>query len=216
MKKLFVLPLICFAFCLAGQSQSFRINGYAGYVFSDKIDNYYSTTNYYNSTVNGGFLWGVSAEFMLQNLNGIELLYARQDTKAPTDYWDAGPKTTELDVNINNILIGYNRYFPLSNPKIEPYFGGFAGMAIINVENPTTKNSFGATKFSWLIKGGSNFWAGDRFGIKVQAAFGSIVQGYGGGVYFGTGGSGVGVSGYSTLFQFSLSGGIVLKMGQGK
>jgi hypothetical protein len=40
----------------------------------------------------------------------------------------------------------------------------------------------------------------------------SAVQAVGGGLYFGTGGAGAGVSGFSTFYQFSLGGGLVFKI----
>jgi len=44
----------------------------------------------------------------------------------------------------------------------------------------------------------------------------SIAQGAGGGLYFGTGGVGAGVSTYSSMYQFQLGGGLTFKLGQHK
>ena len=43
----------------------------------------------------------------------------------------------------------------------------------------------------------------------------SAVQGAGGGLYFGTGGGGVGVSTYSSMYQFGLGGGLTFALGGG-
>jgi len=40
----------------------------------------------------------------------------------------------------------------------------------------------------------------------------SAVQSLGGSFYFGTGGSGAGVSAYSTMYQWGLGGGLTLKL----
>jgi hypothetical protein len=56
-------------------------------------------------------------------------------------------------------------------------------------------------------------WAGEKFGIKLQAQLTSVSQGAGGGLYFGTGGAGVGLSTYSSIYQFGLGGGLTFKLG---
>jgi len=218
MKTRRIIPVLLLI--LAGyfaQGQSLRLNGYASYVFDDAVNSYYSNSSYYDGKINGGLLWGVGLEYMLHPRYGIELSYTRQDTKAPTYYWDntaviPGEKFREFDLAANWILISGIRYFPV-NEVVEPWFGAGAGAAIFNVSNPTSGNSQTATKFAWTIKGGSNFWIADNFGLKFQAGLNSAVQAIGGGLYFGTGGVGTGVSTYSTLTQFYLGGGICLKMG---
>ena len=64
-----------------------RVNLYGGYVFDDKFDTYYSSSSYYEGKIKGGFQWGIGAEYMVQPQYGIELLYIRQDTEAPTRYY---------------------------------------------------------------------------------------------------------------------------------
>ena len=84
-KKLFGLLLLVFVIS-ATQAQNIRLNAYGNYVFDDNIDNYYSSNQYFNSTIKGGFLWGLGLEFRLKGDYGIELLYQRLDTHAPTSY----------------------------------------------------------------------------------------------------------------------------------
>lgn len=49
--------------------------------------------------------------------------------------------------------------------------------------------------------------------VKLQAVLTSIALGAGGGIYFGTGGVSPGLATYSSIFQFSLGGGVVFKPG---
>jgi hypothetical protein len=51
-------------------------------------------------------------------------------------------------------------------------------------------------------------------GVKLQAQLLSITQSVGGGVFFGTGGASAGISSYSSVYQFSLGGGLVFELGQ--
>jgi hypothetical protein len=98
------------------------------------------------------------------------------------------------------------------NGKAEPYGGFMLGMATINSTNDSL-GSGSATKFAWGLRLGTNIWASEKVGIKLQMQLLSIPQGAGGGIYFGTGGVGAGVSTYSTMLQFALGGGLTFKLG---
>ena|SRR5436190_8975318 len=195
-----------------------RVNAYASYVFDDKVDSYYSNTSYYDGVVKANLQWGIGLEYMIRPSQGIELSWLHENTTAPTTYYDDNGigdpvKTKEFDVSVDYILLGSNRYFPVKNPKIAPYFGGQLGVGIANVSNPTNGDKSNNTKFAWGLKMGTNIWASQKVGIKLQAALHSMAQGAGGGLYFGTGGVGAGLSTYSSIYQFSLGGGLVLKLG---
>ena len=64
-----------------------NINLYGSYVFDDKFDTYYSSSSYFEGKIKGGFQWGIGVEYMVHPEYGIELLYYRQDTNAPTRYY---------------------------------------------------------------------------------------------------------------------------------
>lgn len=190
-----------------------RVNGYTFYAFDDKVDSYYSNTEYFNGTIKGGFQWGGGLEYMMIPSQSIELAYLRLDTEAPIEYYDNRIKNTTFDLATNYIMIGSNRYFGM-NPRVEPYAGLQIGMGIFNVDNPDNGNSNNSTKFAWGAKLGANIWASEKVGIKIQTGLLSAVQGAGGGLYFGTGGVGAGVNTYSTFYQFYIGGGLSFKMGK--
>jgi hypothetical protein len=194
-------------------SSKLRLNGYTLYAFDDKVDSYFSNTEYFNGKIKGGFQWGGGLEYMLYSKQSIELSYLRLDTEAPMNYYDVFPKNATFDVGTNYIMLGSNRYFG-TNTKIEPYSGVQAGMAIFNVTNPENNKSDNATKFAWGFKLGLNIWATPKVGIKLQAGVLSAVQSVGGGLYFGTGGVGAGVNTYSSFFQFNIGGGLTFNLGQ--
>jgi hypothetical protein len=208
--------LLCVIFLLVTiqfvSAQKVRLNGYAQYVFDDKIDTYYSGTNYYSGTINGGLRWGVGLEYMLHEAYGLELSYLRQDTKAPVNFYNGQNRSKDFDVSMSWIMLGGMRYIK-KNPKVEPYGGGQLGVVIIDVSNPEGGGSNSATKFAWGLRLGTVIWAGEKLGIRLQADLMSGVQAVGGGLYFGTGGAGAGISTYSSLLQFGLGGGIAIKMG---
>jgi hypothetical protein len=194
------------------QRPSIRLNGYANYAFDDNhVDSYYSNTSYFEGSIEGGLLYGGGLEVMLHEAYGLEFTYLRLDSKAPMEYYLNGVEFTNFDLATNYIMVGGNRYARM-NPKVEPYGGMLLGMAIFNIENPDNQKSTSSTKFAWGIKAGVNIWASEKVGIKMQASLLSAVQAVGGSVYFGTGGGGAGVSGFSTFYQFVLGGGIVFNL----
>jgi len=214
-----ILSILLLFFFITASSQHTRLNGYAVYVFDDQFDSYYSTSDYYNGKFKGGLQWGVGLEYMPTPMNGIELVYLNQQTTASTNYWAPGQLTekhTNFDVGFNWAMLAFNRYMKKPGSKVEGYGGGMLGAAFINVDNPDNGNSNSATKFAWGLRLGANIWASERMAIKLQGQLLSAVQGAGGGLYFGTGGGGVGVSTYSSMLQFGLGGGLSFALGGSK
>lgn len=217
MKTILSILLVCFF--VPAISQHTRLNGYATYVFDDKFDSYYSTSDYYNGKFKGGLQWGVGIEYMPTPMNGIELLYLNQQTTAPTEYWAPGQiaaKHTNFDVGFNWAMLAFNRHMRKPGSKVEGFGGGMLGAAFINVDNPDNNTSNSATKFAWGFRLGANIWASEKMAIKLHGQLMSAVQGAGGGLYFGTGGAGAGVSTYSSMLQFGLGGGLTFALGGSK
>ncbi len=195
-------------------SQGLRLNVYGHYVFDDKVESYYSPSNYFHGTIKGGALWGGGAEFRIHDSYGVELLYLRQNTTVPVHYYDissVSEKSPTLDMNVNWILTGGMRSERV-NEKVEAYGGFLFGVAILDVHNPENQQSNSATKFGWGLKAGCNIWVSEKVGIKLQAQLLSAVQAAGGSLYVGTGGTGGAVTGYSSMLQFSLGGGLCFRL----
>jgi hypothetical protein len=130
-------------------------------------------------------------------------------------YYDyiGGAKKATLDLGLNYIMIGGARSMHASD-KVEPYGGLMLGMLILDAKNPDNQSSQSSTKFAWGLRLGVNIWASESFGLKLQAQLLSAVQAAGGSLYFGTGGAGAGVTGYSSMLQFVIGGGLTYKFGQ--
>jgi hypothetical protein len=223
MKRLFTLSTLLLA--MSAGAQNLRLNLYGQYAFDDAIDSYYSSTSYYSGTIKGGLLWGGGLEYLVKPEYGIEVSYQRLDTEAPTYFWNyrANPPKEDyanFDLAAQYIMIGGFRYMK-NNPKIEPYFGMQMGVVIANATRTqgateVTQTEGSSTKFGWGLRGGVNIFPGganSRAGLKLQAGLLSATQATGGGLYFGTGGAGAGISTYSTILQFTLGGGLTFKLG---
>jgi hypothetical protein len=141
----------------------------------------------------------------------LELKYINRQAVAPIEYYDNGAKSKTFDLGINYILIGANNYFKMGG-KVEPYAGVALGAAIFNFKNVDASADNVITKFAYSVKLGTNIWVTEKVGLKLQADLLSAVQSLGGSFYFGTGGSGAGVSAYSTMYQWGLGGGLTIKI----
>jgi len=213
---LIVSALFSYQNLKAQGDEGLYLNLYGNYVFDNSFDARFDTGNsYYDGIIKGGFLWGVAAEYRMAPETGIELSYLRHDTNAPTTYvlWpDLEIQSTDFDLGINYIMLGGNRHAMLGSGNIEAQGGIMAGVMFATATDPETRISNNVTKFAWGLKGGLTFWASERAGIIVHAQLLSAVQSLGGGLYFGTGGGGAGVSTYSTLYQFGFGGGLAIKL----
>ncbi|MWB96392.1 outer membrane beta-barrel protein [Flavobacterium sp. GA093] len=224
MKKAIRLIVTVFMLsCTASYAQNnFRLNLYGAYTFEDNFDSYYDLGNYYQGQLQDGFQYGLGIELEVHPNSFVELSYLREDTHAPTQYYNGGAfnKYANFDVNMNYILLGGTRSFRSPDSDFEGFAGIMAGIGIIGIDGSTSNmsgtvtgnHSDSATKFAWGLKAGVTYWASKNVGIKFQGQMLSITQSVGGGVYFGTGGVSTGVSSYSSLYQFSLGGGLVFDL----
>lgn len=197
------------------QAQGIRLNLYGAYVFDDKFDTYYTSSQYYEGKIKGGFQWGIGAEYLVQPEYGIELFYLRQDTNAPTRYQGVlgGGGEVNLDLAINYILLAPTKHFLSANEKLEGFASLMGGVVFAKASSSDVKiQDDTATKFAWGLRVGGIIWASEKVGVRLQAQLLSATQAMGGGFYFGTGGAGAGVSSYSTIYQFGLGGGLVFKV----
>ena len=214
MKTIFTFVLACLCVSAFGQGK-IKLNAYGAYVFDDKFDTYYTSNQYIEGTIKGGFQWGAGLEFALHDDYGLELVYYRQDTDLPITYdgFGSGLGSSTVDLGINYIMAGGKRYMNTMNEKIQPYGGLLAGMVIFENKEPQGDEDDSYVKFAWGLRLGVNIWATEKVAVKLQAQLLSAVQGAGGGLYLGTGGAGAGVSTYSTIYQFGLGGGLCFKLG---
>lgn len=212
MKPLFLIMALILMITGFANAQKIRLNAYSSYVFDDNVDSYYDANNYYDGKIKGGYQWGLGLEYMIHETKGIELKYLRQDAIAPMNYYYNGVQYKEFELGINYILVGGSNYFKTGG-IVDPYAGLGIGMAIINIKNPEPGTDSSKEKFAWSLKLGTNIWVTERVGIKLQAEVISAVQGAGGGFYFGSGGSGAGITAYSSMYQWSLGGGLSFKIG---
>ena len=198
-----VLPALL-ALALMGSTasaQNVRLNFFSGYTYQDKFSvggTYYGYT-YNEARITDGQHYGGSIEFDVRPNKAIELLYQQQKTEGYVGgggFSDFGP----YDITVHYIMLGGLGRLPFSD-AVSGYGGINMGCGWMTGEN-------NATKFAWGGKLGLQFNLSDVVGIKAGAQLMSVVQGFGGRFYFGTGGASAGVSTYSSAYQFAWTGGL--------
>jgi len=220
MKKSTLAFIVFALFGTATYAQNIRLNAYGSYVFNDEFTSDYvnNTSAYFTGKINGGFQYGLGLEFMPRPDVGVEIMYLGQQTDAPVSlynyYIGSNFQTTNIDMAINYMMLGGRRYLRKPDSKIEGYGGLMAGAVWSKCENSEYNINSTVTKFAWGVRLGMNIWASSKVGINLQAMLLSAPQAWGGGVYFGTGGAGTTVTTYSTLYQFSLGGGLTFALGK--
>ena len=97
--------------------------------------------------------------------------------------------------------------------KVEGVGSLMAGVLISDVKAPSNGQSGSNTTFAWGGRLGATIWASSRIGIKLQTQILSSSKATGGDLYFSYYGPVV-LSTYTTLWQFSLGGGLAFKLGK--
>ncbi|MBL8002110.1 MAG: hypothetical protein JNL05_09130 [Flavobacteriales bacterium] len=186
--------------------RTIRLNAFGGWTFQDKFDisGTYGGYAYNNAGIGDGAHYGGGLEFEVRENKCVELFYQNQSAQGFIDY-GLGQFTT--DVSVNYAMLGGLGYAPFSD-AVHGYGGFNIGAAWFNTDYGNS------TKFAWGGKLGLKINASEKVGIKLGAQLLSPVQGAGGGIYFGTGGAGAGVSTYSTMYQFGFTGGLCFTLGQ--
>ncbi len=175
---------------------------FESYTFADKFNTQFGT-----GKIQDGFQWGGGLEFGLSDVAAVELIYQRLDTDAS---YDAGVSTRlSGQVGINYIMLGGTRYAPL-NDRIAGF--GTLNMGVGWMETSETLESGTPTKFSIGGRLGLRIMASEKVSLRIHTQLFSPVQWAGGGLYFGTGGSGAGVSTGSTIWQFNLGGSVNFRL----
>jgi len=206
MKRGIILTGLLIIVAMASWAQpTITLMTFESYTFADKFETEYGT-----GKIQDGFQWGGGLEFGLSDVAAVELIYQRLDTEAYYDGFSlSGTNRLSGQVGINYIMLGGTRYAPL-NDKIAGF--GTVNMGVGWMETSETLDSGTPTKFSIGGRLGVRIMASEKVSLRIHTQLFSPVQWAGGGFYFGTGGSGAGVSTGSTIWQFNLGGSLNFKL----
>ncbi len=215
MKK--IILLLAFAGTMTTMmAQHARINFYGAYTFDDGFDVVNDANTYYNGTIKGGLQFGAGLEYLFNKQSGAEILWLHRSTTVPANFkFGTGTQTRSetFDLKHDFILLSGDGHFAKSGGKAEGYAGFMAGVLISNLEAPSLGKSSSNTNFAWGGRLGTNIWLGTKLGLKLQAMILSASRATGGDYYWSWYGP-IYLTEYSTLWQFSLGGGLTFKLGK--
>lgn len=194
------MPFIMYA-------QSVEVTPFGGYVFGGTLNGDYGEVQIDDNAQYGGMI-----SIAVSRVVDVDLIYNRSDTKAHINYYyDAGYLKPSLDIplSINYMQVGFTKNFRV-NPKVSPFVGFNLGACAFAPKETYSDAWF----FSVGMNAGAKIYFAKRIGLRIQAQGYIPVQGSAFTMFVGTGGSGAGVSVYSTLFQFGFTGGLIFRLGK--
>jgi hypothetical protein len=125
-----------------------------------------------------------------------------------------GPDFHLFDLGTHYYQISGLHFIPRGESKATPYLIGGLGMTIFDPHSSQYGDFGSKTLFSMSLGGGVRVAMNPKVSIRLQSRLLLPINWASGGVYFGTGGSGLSVSGGSSLPQGDASLGISFKLGQ--
>ena len=182
-------------------AQSIRLNAYGGYTFGDKF-NFSGYYGYNEAKIEEAAHFGAGLEVELRPLTAVEIYYQQQPT---TGRLLGALSDVKVDLNVSYLMLGGLRY--AGNDKVKGFGGLMVGAAFFN------SDEVNATKLGVGGRLGVLLTPNPKIGVRLGMQVLSAVQGASGGMYFGTGGAGAGVSTYSSIYQFGLFGGLSISLG---
>ena len=214
MKKIFLL-LVLAGTMTTMMGQHARLNFYAAYTFDDGFDVVSDANTYYNGTVKGGVQWGAGLQYMFNKQSSAEVLWLHRTTTVPANFKfgsNTQLRSETFDLKHDFIMLSGDGHFG-NGGKAEGYAGVMAGVLISNLEAPSLGKSSSNTNFAWGGRVGTNIWFSPKLGLKLQALILSASRATGGDYYWSWYGP-IYLTEYSTLWQFSLGGGLTFKLGK--
>jgi hypothetical protein len=190
----------------AAWSGEHHLNIYGAYVFDDQVMNSVNSTDYFDGTIKGGLQYGVGLEFFPKKTFGVELLWIGQTTTAPFTYQNStmpASQSDTLDFKLNFAMAGFSGYKRLPDSKVDLHGGIIAGALFVSGKNSDIGYDNNAVNFALGLRGGGDFWLSQRTAIKIQAQLLSGVQS-----------AGILLDAYSTMYQFSIGGGLTFRIGE--
>jgi hypothetical protein len=202
-KKTLIFSGFILSLVLTTIAQKVELTPLAGYTFR-------STVNITNgeARINDGFTYGGALTIAASPYNAIEISYYRYETEATAYSSYNGFVDVSKDVAVNYMLIGGQRLFPV-NEQVTPFTGFNVGAGWLGSKD----DSFSTiTKFSMGFDAGVKIMVSEKVGLRLQTNFIFPITSTGGSMYWGSGGSGVGLTGYVPIWSFGFNGGLIFKI----
>jgi hypothetical protein len=194
---------VCLPFLL--NAQKVELTPFGGYVFAGTMQGSYGDVRFRDNAQYGGML-----SIAISRVMDLDFIYNRSDTKAEVNYYDAlVTKYEVVPLSINYLHLGFTKNFRI-NRMVSPFVGFNLGAC----DFAPKENYSDLWFFSVGMNAGVKIYFTRRIGLRIQMQGMVPIQGSGATFFVGSGGSGGGLSLYSTLLQFGGTGGIIFRLGR--
>ena len=181
-----------------GQARRAEIAPFGGFLFGGNITTWGGDFNIVDN-----WHYGVALDVDVRPGIQVELLYSRLPTRAEFKPQPIGQKVDLFDMSAEYFHIGALR--SLRRGRVEPFVVGSLGPVHLNPLEPGYQSEW---FFSMSFGTGVKAYVNDRIGLRLQGRLWFPFDFVGGYFFWGTGGSNIGLSGYSLYVQGELSGGL--------
>ena len=213
--KLILVSILILLFTSGVYAQKLEITPFGGYFFAGKLTVANGDLNFKN-----GGNYGVVIGLNIQPQLGIEFTYNRLDTRLVLKEWRTGVSTDLFDMSINYFHLGavyeatkieggivfttFSLGATLFSPGVTTMEDPDDPTIIYNIEDDW--------RFSIGLGAGIKKYISDKIGLRLQIRMLMPIFWASGGLYFGTGGSGLGISAGTALFQGDATIGLIFRL----
>lgn len=200
LKKITVIGTLFVLFTYSITAQKVEVTPQYGYQIGAKY-NYQGGYIKLHDSDQYGLTFGLNAADDIT----VEFMWAQQNSKVSIYDFIFYPQETEIsDVTVNHYQIG--AIYMFDDDQLRPFAGLSAGWSTFNPEGDIYDSN---TTFTMGVTGGLKYFFTDHIGIRIQTQL--LLPVSWGGVYYGTGGSGVYTGG--SILQLNFSGGLIIGLG---
>jgi hypothetical protein len=186
-----------------------ELSAFGGWQFNGDVSTYAGKL-----IIDDAASYGAALDFKVARGATAQLLYIYNSTSARfSSYNFAYPSSQKFNVDAHYMQIGGTR--GIRRGKVETYGASSLGVVLVVPGNITYANAPTVSpgdvwRFAVTLGGGVKIWATEKVGIKLEGRLLVPMYFSGGGIYVGTGGSGMAVSAGVPALQGLFTAGLVL------
>lgn len=201
------VALTGFASPATAQTHKVELTPFVGYMFGGEVNVWDGSMS-----IKDDMNYGLVLDFVLNRNTELEASYTRMDTELVYDEFKVG-KRPIYSTSVNVWQFGGQYRF---NPQetVRPFLSGTLGFTHYGVGeklDDDAPNVSSDTFFSIVLGGGVKIFPSERIGIRLAGHLYSTILSSGGGFWCGTGGCGVGLSGWG-FWQGDVQAGLTIAM----
>ena len=191
----------------SAQTHKVELTPFVGYMFGGEVN-----VRNGSMSVKDDMNYGLVLDFVMNRNTELEASYTRMDTELVYDEWQVGKRPIySTSVNVWQFG-GQYRFNPTET--VRPFVSGTLGFTYYGVGDQLDADApqlSSETFFSMVFGGGVKIFPSERIGIRLAGHLYSTILSSGSGFWCGTGGCGVGLSGWG-FWQGDVQAGLTIAM----